>query len=70
MASLSRTRGAAYNSAWGCFQDLLRTEGMKGMTRGIGATMARETPGNALFFVVYEVQTHADKISTCSGSCS
>lgn len=62
MASLNRTPRAAYNTPWGCFQDLLRTEGLKGITRGIGATMARETPGNALFFVVYEVQSHA-------GSC-
>ncbi|CAL5229862.1 g13273 [Coccomyxa viridis] len=54
MASLSRTQRPAYSTPWACFQDLLRTEGLKGMTRGIGATMARETPGNALFFVIYE----------------
>ena len=44
-----------YNSTWGCVQHLLRTEGLRGLTRGMGATMARETPGNALFFTVYEV---------------
>ena len=60
MASLNRTQQAAYSTPWGCFQDLLRTEGLKGMSRGIGATMAREVPGNALFFVVYEVRSHAD----------
>jgi hypothetical protein len=55
MASLERTHRPPYNSAWGCFQDLLRTEGLRGLTRGVGATMARETPGNAIFFMVYEV---------------
>ena len=57
MASLSRIRPPAYSTAWGCFQDLLRTEGMRGLTRGVGGTMARETPGNAIFFMVYEVSS-------------
>ena len=69
MASLSRPQRPAYNNPWGCFQDLLRTEGLKGMTRGIGATMARETPGNALFFVVYEVQPCADQCLYLQPSC-
>lgn len=62
MASLSQHQ-PPYSSAWGCFQDLLRTEGVKGLTRGVGATMARETPGNALFFVVYEVNFWLDSIT-------
>ncbi len=27
---------------------------LRGLTRGLGATMAREVPGNALFFTAYE----------------
>ena len=57
MASLNRIRPPAYSSAWGCLRDLLRTEGMRGLTRGVGGTMARETPGNAIFFMVYEVSS-------------
>jgi hypothetical protein len=45
-----------YSSTWGCVQHLLRTEGLRGLGRGVCATMARETPGNALFFTVYEVR--------------
>ena len=57
MASLNKVHPPAYSSAWGCLQDLLRTEGMRGLTRGVGGTMARETPGNAIFFMVYEVSS-------------
>lgn len=28
--------------------------GLRGLTRGLGATLAREVPGNALFFTIYE----------------
>ena len=38
-----------------CLQHLLKTEGPFGLTRGLKATIARETPGNAIFFTVYEV---------------
>jgi len=44
-----------YNSGITCLQHLLRTEGLRGLTRGVGATAARETPGNAIFFTVYEL---------------
>lgn len=32
---------------------LVATEGPRGLLRGMGATMAREVPGNALYFVTY-----------------
>ncbi len=37
-----------------CVRVLLRNEGPKGLLRGFGATLAREVPGNAIFFSVYE----------------
>jgi hypothetical protein len=37
-----------------CLQQLLAQEGPRGLLRGFGATLAREIPGNALFFTVYE----------------
>ena len=46
-----------------CVQHLLKTEGPKGLTRGLPATIAREVPGNALFFLVYEASMF------CPGIC-
>lgn len=43
-----------YNGPRHCLQHLLKTEGALGLTRGLGATIAREAPGNAIFFTVYE----------------
>jgi hypothetical protein len=42
--------GQAYTSSLQCARHLLETEGLRGVTRGLGATMIREVPGNALFF--------------------
>ena len=44
----------AYASTLACLRHVLATEGPAGLARGVGATMARETPGNAIFFVSYE----------------
>lgn len=43
-----------YSGPRQCLQHLLRTEGPRGLTRGMQATIAREAPGNAIFFTVYE----------------
>ncbi|DBA97388.1 TPA: hypothetical protein ACH3X1_015115 [Trebouxia sp. C0004] len=43
-----------YNGPRQCLQHLLKTEGPKGLTRGMRATIAREAPGNAIFFTAYE----------------
>ena len=40
-----------YSSTLACLRHLVRTEGLLGLTRGVGATMLRETPGNAIFFL-------------------
>ncbi|KAK9819709.1 hypothetical protein WJX72_001523 [[Myrmecia] bisecta] len=47
-----------YTSPLHCIQQLIRNEGYWGLTRGIGATMAREVPGNAIFFSCYEALRH------------
>ena len=44
-------RFKGYSSTAACVQHLVRTEGLLGLTRGVGATMLRETPGNAIFFL-------------------
>lgn len=38
-----------------CLQSILRTEGCRGLQRGLGATLAREIPGYAIYFTVYSV---------------
>lgn len=51
------TRGSSnyHSGPRQCLQHLLKTEGPLGLTRGLKATIAREAPGNAIFFTVYEV---------------
>lgn len=44
-----------YSGPMHCFRHLLATEGMLGMTRGLGATMAREVPGNIVYFSTYRI---------------
>lgn len=38
-----------------CLKHLVETEGWRGLARGTTGTLAREVPGNALFFTLYEV---------------
>lgn len=46
--------GLKYTHPMQCLRDTIAKEGYRGLTRGLGATMAREIPGNAVFFSVYE----------------
>ena len=45
-----------YRNPVHCLRLSVREEGARGLLRGLGATLAREVPGNALFFTVYEVR--------------
>lgn len=45
---------SGHTSAMACLRHTIATEGLRGMTRGMGATLLREVPGNAVFFTVYE----------------
>lgn len=45
----------AFRTPRDCLRHLLRTEGLRGLTRGLGATLAREVPGNSLYFSSYAV---------------
>ena len=46
---------AGYTSTRECLRRTLQQEGWAGLSRGLSGTLARETPGNAIFFPVYEV---------------
>lgn len=49
-----------YSGPLDCLRQLLREEGWRrGLGRGLGATMAREVPGNAIYFSTYAVRTAA-----------
>jgi solute carrier family 25 carnitine/acylcarnitine transporter 20/29 len=43
-----------YSGPIDCIKKIVKAEGMKGLTRGLGATWWRDIPGFAAYFVVYE----------------
>lgn len=51
-----------YRNPAHCLSLTIKEEGTRGLLRGLGATFAREVPGNALFFSVYEVRYNLDTL--------
>ncbi|ACO68622.1 mitochondrial carrier family [Micromonas commoda] len=49
-----RIQDGQFRRARDAVADVVTKHGVFGMTRGVAATLAREVPGNALFFTVYE----------------
>lgn len=49
-----QVHGPRYTSSWHCIKEVIRQEGLRGLGRGLGATLCREIPGNMIFFSVYE----------------
>lgn len=39
-----------------CIRHLIKTEGARGIFRGLSGTLTRETIGNSAFFVIYEAR--------------
>lgn len=46
-----------------CVRQLLQREGVRGLTRGLSGTVARESLGNALFFTIYEASCY--RLQSC-----
>lgn len=44
----------AYRSLWGAGRDIVRTEGVRGLFSGFGATAVRDAPYAGLYVVLYE----------------
>lgn len=44
----------AYRSLWGAARDIFRTEGIRGLFAGFGATAIRDAPYAGLYVVLYE----------------
>jgi len=59
-----------YTNSFDCIAKTLRTEGPRGFTHGGLATLAREVPGTAAFFAVYELtlRTYFQQSSSSSSS--
>lgn len=46
----------SYTGAWDCTKQVIRSEGPKGLLRGLYGTMCREMPGNAVYFETYKAR--------------
>jgi len=64
-----RLQMGQYAGPAACLRAIVRHDGVQGLTRGLGATLLREIPGNAIFFTVYESLRRAlPGRPSCSGS--
>lgn len=45
----------AFKTPRDCLRHLFQTEGLRGLARGFSGTLAREIPGNAIYFSTYTV---------------
>jgi hypothetical protein len=52
--SLRKAQSYQYKGSWDALQQIIRTEGMKGIYKGYWATLASFGPFSALYFVFYE----------------
>jgi solute carrier family 25 citrate transporter 1 len=43
-----------YKNTWDCFRTVLRTEGMKGLYKGVVPRMGRVVPGQGIIFMSFE----------------
>ena len=51
----AQDKKSRFANEWECLKYVTRTEGWIGLfTRGLGPTLARELPTNAIYFVVFE----------------
>ncbi|GLI75325.1 hypothetical protein PoHVEF18_003578 [Penicillium ochrochloron] len=58
----------AYRSLWGAGRDIVRTEGMRGLFAGFGATAARDAPYAGLYVLLYEQLKRRLATMTTTGS--
>ena len=47
-------RNQRYRGPWDCVRAIAREEGFRGLFRGYGATLLRDSPGFGFYFAVYE----------------
>ncbi|KAL7534045.1 hypothetical protein ACHAWF_004701 [Thalassiosira exigua] len=54
LTSQGISRSYQYNGSWDALQQIIRTEGLRGIYKGYGATLASFGPFSALYFMFYE----------------
>ncbi|XP_067009757.1 mitochondrial basic amino acids transporter isoform X2 [Anabrus simplex] len=52
-------RGDMYRSCLHCILQIARTDGVRGVYRGLGITMFRDAPGMGVYFLSYELMTRS-----------
>ncbi len=57
----STSLGYQYNGSWDALRQIARTEGMRGIYKGYGATLASFGPFSALYFMFYEQCKHQSR---------
>jgi len=55
IAAFQNQIGMIYKNTYDCFKTSVRTEGLRGMYRGVSLTLLRDVPGNAMWFGLYEL---------------
>lgn len=58
---LAKPNAVVPSSAWGEARYILRTGGYKGLFRGLGITILRDSPAFAIYFTSYEAMTRGDQ---------
>jgi len=50
----SPTAHKYYKSSWDCFRKIYKSEGIRGLSRGLVCTLWRETPGFGVYFLTFD----------------
>lgn len=55
----SAAPGGGYGGPMNCLSQVVKTEGLRGVFRGLGTTICREVPGFGIYFFAYEFMTRS-----------
>merc|ERR1719336_896344 len=55
-----------YRSVFAALESILRTEGLRGLTRGLGPTLARDVPFSSLYLAFYDLLKNNTRLASIS----